>query len=72
MEVTQVESHQMAAVLLGICRINSLHFRKFPRFSFETLEQAVLSEHAATEGALTLCLPTVTELSVPACVCVCE
>lgn len=37
--------------------------------SFETFEQAVLSEHAATDGALTLCLPTVTELCVRACVC---
>lgn len=38
--------------------------------SFETFEQAVLSEHAATDGALTLCLPTVSELCV-ACVCMC-
>lgn len=62
----------MVPVLFGIYRINSLYFRKFPHFSFETLEQALLSEHAATEGALTLCLPTVTELCMPVRVCVCE
>lgn len=58
----------MVSVLFGIYRINSVYFRKLPHFSFKTLKQAVLSEHAATDGALTLCLPTVTEL----CTCVCE